>query len=93
MLKEEAKKEREAAKKGEVVKAAAVARIELEPDETCCVCYDTMNKEENLTFCRQGCGKNIHTECMERWVRHKVQNRQEITCPLCRISWGDNVLE
>ena len=53
LLKEEAKKEREAVKKGETKKpTSGVTRMDLEPDETCCVCYDTMMKEENLTFCR-----------------------------------------
>ena len=53
---------------------ATVKQQELEEDETCCVCYEVMNNEENLTFCKVGCGKNIHTECMERWVRHKVSS-------------------
>lgn len=67
--------------------------MELEPDETCCVCYEVMDSQQNLTFCKVGCGKNIHTECMERWVRHKIQNHQSISCPLCRTRWGENALD
>ena len=65
----------------------------LEPDEYCCVCYDIMKESDNLSYCKVGCGRNIHTECMERWVKHKVQNSQEVTCPLCRTDWGPNALE
>ena len=70
---EDAKKDKEAIQNGtEPIPEKKLAQMELEPDEQCCVCYDTMEKEQNLTFCEYGCGKNIHTECMERWVRHKV---------------------
>ena len=70
-----------------------VKQLALEEDETCCVCYEVMSNEENLTFCKVGCGKNIHTECMERWVKHKVSSMTAVSCPLCRTSWGENVLE
>lgn len=65
----------------------------LDPDENCCVCYDVMNEDQNLAFCKFSCGRNLHTECMERWVKHKVASGQGITCPLCRESWGSNALE
>jgi hypothetical protein len=48
--------------------------MELESDETCCVCYSEMSDKENLTYCKVGCGRNIHTECMERWSKHKLKN-------------------
>ena len=35
----------------------------------------------------------MHTECLERWVRHKIDNSQRITCPLCRYSLGDMPME
>jgi hypothetical protein len=30
---------------------------------------------------------------MERWVKHKISNNQEVYCPMCRIDWGKNALE
>ena len=51
-----------------------VAQKDLDPGETCCVCYEEMNEDENLVFCKFSCGRNMHTECMERWVKHKQQN-------------------
>ena len=65
----------------------------LEPDECCCVCYEPMKDSDNLTFCKFQCGRNLHTECMERWVRHKISNSSKVTCPLCRTDWGKNALE
>ena len=67
-LKEEAKMSKEEAKNAPQSK---VSRMQLESDGTCCVCYEIMAVEENLTYCEVGCGRNIHTECMERWVKHK----------------------
>ena len=65
----------------------------IEPGENCCVCYDVMNEDENLVFCKFSCGRNLHTECMERWVKHKQSSGQDVSCPFCRTSWGRNALE
>jgi hypothetical protein len=70
-----------------------VPRMKLEPDEVCCVCHEEMKETENLTFCKSGCGRNIHVDCIEVWVKHKVSQAQKITCPLCRTDWGPNALE
>ena len=53
--------------------------MELEADESCCVCYEGMSENDNLSYCKFGCGRNLHTECMERWVKHKTQNAQEVS--------------
>ncbi|CDW88804.1 e3 ubiquitin-protein ligase zswim2-like [Stylonychia lemnae] len=76
-----------------VDKRDKVKRMELDPEETCCVCYEEMKETENLTFCKFGCGRNIHIDCIEVWVKHKISVAQKITCPLCRIDWGPNALE
>ena len=64
-----------------------VARMKLEPEESCCVCYEDMKEEENLTFCKYGCGRNLHTDCIEVWVKHKVSVGQKISCPVRIISF------
>eukprot|EP00347_Sterkiella_histriomuscorum_P013158 403365789 len=74
-------------------KREKVSRQKLDAEETCCVCYEVMKEEENLTFCKYGCGRNIHTDCIEVWVKHKLSVAQKITCPLCRIDWGPNALD
>lgn len=46
--------------------------MKLDAEETCCVCYEIMKEEENLTYCKFGCGRNLHTDCIEVWVKHKI---------------------
>eukprot|EP00347_Sterkiella_histriomuscorum_P003657 403363451 len=75
------------------VKRDQVNRMILDKDEPCCVCHENMKNTDNLTFCKYGCGRNIHIDCIEVWVKHKLSNNQQITCPLCRTDWGQNVLE
>lgn len=41
-----------------------------------------MSESENLTHCKYGCGRNLHTNCIEVWVKHKVSIAQKITCPV-----------
>ena len=78
--------------------------MKLEAEENCCVCYEAMKEGENLTYCKIGCGRNLHTDCIEVWVKHKVSVAQKITCPvsprsclkhlqLCRTDWGPNALD
>ena len=90
VLQEQVKKDKEAMMSGKKLGQKA-ERMPLEEDEQCCICYDTMHEEQNLAHCGYGCGKNMHTECMERWVRHKLSNNQSISCPLCRTPLGENI--
>ncbi|TNV83538.1 hypothetical protein FGO68_gene6905 [Halteria grandinella] len=86
--KEDSKKANPALKK-------AVARMKLEEGgEECCICFDTMNdQQQHLTYCKHQCGRNIHADCIEIWIKNKTQSAQKITCPLCRVDWGANALE
>jgi E3 ubiquitin-protein ligase ZSWIM2 len=59
--------------------------MKLEPEETCCVCHEVMKDNENLTFCKYGCGRNLHTDCIEVWVKHKISVNQKISCPVRSI--------
>jgi hypothetical protein len=43
--------------------------------------------KKEITFCRSGCGANIHHDCMEKWIDQKSAASEAITCPLCRRSW------
>ena len=45
--------------------------MKLEADEMCCICHEVMKEEENLTFCKFGCGRNLHIDCIEVWLKHK----------------------
>lgn len=60
----------------------------LEPEETCCVCCDTLRENEDLSHCRYGCGRNIHTDCLMRCFKHNQSSGKPLLCPLCRTNWG-----
>lgn len=32
-------------------------------------------------------------KCADHYALHKINSKTEVTCPLCRKSWGPNVLE
>ena len=53
-------------------------------DENCPICQDVMDKDQALTWCRKGCGNNIHAKCMQTFAQFKITNRQGVSCPLCR---------
>ena len=65
----------------------------LEEDESCCVCCDTLRETEDLSHCRYGCGRQIHTDCLSRCFKHNQSNRKPLSCPLCRTNWGENALD
>jgi len=67
-------------------------RVELKNDDICPICQDEMTENDDLTWCRNSCGRNIHVECMKHWAEHKVQTSDPITCPLCRDNWGPYAL-
>lgn len=53
-------------------------------DNTCTICMDDMTPDQALTWCRAGCGQNIHAKCMMKCAQHNITNKLPITCPLCR---------
>lgn len=57
-------------------------------EEICPICQDDMKKEHALTWCRKGCGNNIHAKCMKMYAQYKATTKKDILCPLCRESWG-----
>nr|POE52032.1 mediator of rna polymerase ii transcription subunit 5 [Quercus suber] len=52
--------------------------------DDCPICFMHFDPGEEITWCRAGCGNNIHQDCFERWERTKPG---KITCPFCRVLW------
>ena len=50
-------------------------------DEYCAICQDSMDKDQALTWCRKGCGNNMHAKCMQTFAQYKVTSRQPVACP------------
>lgn len=63
-----------------------------EEEDSCCICFEQMQPDQNLTFCKKGCGQNIHMNCAEHLVKHKLSTGSMPKCPLCWTSWGEDAL-
>ena len=70
----------------------------IEDGDSCPVCLEDLCPEtseseqvetgQRLTYCRKGCGKNVHLSCVTVWAEHQNSIGKKITCPLCRVDWG-----
>lgn len=46
-----------------------VTRQVLDDDgDTCAICQDMLSMAQALSWCRKGCGNNLHAKCMQVWV-------------------------
>lgn len=46
------------------------------------------NVSEPSTEHVSGCGKSVHTECLNHYAQHALSTGTPIKCPLCRHNWG-----
>lgn len=59
--------------------------------DVCPICQEEMlDKHLPVTYCRYGCGNNVHIKCMKIWADHQRQTTGdcEIKCPMCRENFG-----
>jgi len=49
------------------------------PDQECPICYEIMDKNDNITQCEKQCKQYFHKECILLWLDTSS------SCPLCRI--------
>ena len=72
-----------------------VHRQELDEDIyiQCPICQDDMTRDQALTWCRRGCGNNIHAKCMQNYSQYKISNKESPGCPLCRVDWALDLLK
>ncbi|XP_035248572.1 E3 ubiquitin-protein ligase ZSWIM2 isoform X1 [Anguilla anguilla] len=64
-----------------------VKQKEVEAEDVCPICQeDLMGKRLPVTYCRYGCGNNVHISCMKVWADHQARSDPDIMvkCPLCR---------
>ena len=61
--------------------------------DSCPICQDDMYKGQCLTWCRTGCGNNMHAKCMMQYCKFKMSNQQKPGCPLCRDDWNMELLQ
>ncbi|CAF3787582.1 unnamed protein product [Rotaria sordida] len=59
-------------------------------NDVCPICQEEfLIKKVPITYCRHGCGNNVHVKCMKVWLDHQVSTGEKIVkCPLCRETFG-----
>ncbi|ELK27697.1 E3 ubiquitin-protein ligase ZSWIM2 [Myotis davidii] len=64
-----------------------VKRKEVGPEDICSICQELLlEKRLPVTFCRFGCGNNVHIKCMKILAKYQdaVSSTSMLKCPLCR---------
>ncbi|VDL19226.1 unnamed protein product [Hymenolepis diminuta] len=63
----------------------------IESADICPICQDEFLSSERLpvTYCRKGCGNNVHIKCIKIWKDHQTKERNMdrfdfVSCPICR---------
>ncbi|XP_059183739.1 E3 ubiquitin-protein ligase ZSWIM2 isoform X2 [Centropristis striata] len=67
--------------------AGSVCRKVIQAQDVCPICQEELlEKKQPVSYCRFGCGNNVHISCMKVWADHqKLSDREEtVKCPLCR---------
>ena len=64
----------------------------IDQEDVCPICQDEMSCTQALTWCRRGCGANIHGRCMETYAQFKISAGDKVKCPLCREPWDVSAL-
>ncbi|KAM7375437.1 hypothetical protein PAMA_014506 [Pampus argenteus] len=67
--------------------AGSVCRKMIQAQDVCPICQEELlEKKLPVSYCRFGCGNNVHICCMKVWADHQQLSDGEETlkCPLCR---------
>lgn len=75
-----------------IIPNSQVARIDIKEEFGCAICQEDLKDLNGLIFCKEGCGHNFHLKCMKIWAEFKTEQKNNITCPLCRCNWGAKTL-
>ena len=69
-----------------------VVRRDITADDVCPICQESfLARRQPITYCRFGCGQNVHVKCMKMWAEHQSSGAARescIHCPLCRREFG-----
>lgn len=54
-------------------------------DKVCGLCFEFLNSNNSMVWCRVKCGKNMHRSCYDRWCEY--EKSEEKQCPYCFSVW------
>nr|VZI18165.1 unnamed protein product [Spirometra erinaceieuropaei] len=66
-----------------------LAQRSISSEDLCPICQEEFLSERRppVTFCRMGCGNNVHMKCMRLWKDHQAKQTNKgdtVSCPMCR---------
>jgi len=61
-----------------------MAQSQINRNKKCSICLDNLD-DINKYSCKK-CKNEFHTNCVQEWINSQIQNRQKVTCPLCRAT-------
>ncbi|KAM3857096.1 E3 ubiquitin-protein ligase ZSWIM2 [Diretmus argenteus] len=69
----------------------SVCRKVIQEQDVCPICQEELlEKQLPVSYCRFGCGNNVHISCMKVWADHQAlsfsiwHGELKVRCPLCR---------
>ncbi|XP_041834976.1 E3 ubiquitin-protein ligase ZSWIM2 [Melanotaenia boesemani] len=71
--------------------AGSVCRKVIQAQDVCPICQEELlEKKQPVSFCRFGCGNNVHISCIKVWANHQnLSDMQKmVKCPLCRNNFS-----
>ncbi|KAI3366081.1 hypothetical protein L3Q82_009910, partial [Scortum barcoo] len=71
--------------------AGSVCRKVIQAQDVCPICQEELlEKKQPVSYCRFGCGNNVHISCMKVWADHQrlSDGEETVKCPLCREDFG-----
>ena len=68
----------------------AIKQKVISAEDVCPICQEELlEKRLPVTYCKYGCGNNIHIKCMKIWAEHqKTMCKTNVECPFCREDFG-----
>lgn len=65
-----------------------VVRRAIAPEDVCPICQDYFStRPVAITYCKYGCGQNVHVKCMRIWGEHQKSSDTAVHCPICRAEF------
>ena len=67
-----------------------LVRREITGSDVCPICQEEFAARAlAITYCKFGCGQNVHVRCIKIWADHQKMNGDiTVTCPVCRSAFA-----
>ncbi|KAJ6094768.1 hypothetical protein N7467_002281 [Penicillium canescens] len=56
-------------------------------EDACPICFMDFDPSEEVTWCKTGCGNNVHKLCFDKWISTNKASGAAVRCVYCRTPW------